>query len=199
MPQPDYKDYNNYSQRDKESMRTAAADESVSQEKLLVTQTDEVEGKLTAINTDTTAIKTDVGKIKTDVAAIKTAEQTIQSRVDGIPQDLGMIISLLEQLVAASYKIEANPSSLEVTSSGDYSVGLSYTGEWSNDYRWEAYANHPDVSIEGFSSSHSPNTELTIRCMSSNIDTYITIAVYDNMATRPVKEIQYHVVGQLNP
>ena len=196
MPQSNYKDYNNYSQRDKESMRTAAADESVSQEKLLVTQTDEVEGKLTAINTDTTAIKTDVGKIKTDVAAIKTAEQTIQSRVDGIPQDLGTIIRLLEQLVAASYKIEANPASLEVTSSGDYYVDLSYTGEWSNDYRWEAYVDDPDVSIEGFSSSYSSSTTLTIRCASSNVDTYISIMVSDNMAMRPVKEIRYHVVGQ---
>ena len=40
MPQPDYKDYNNYSQRDKESMRTAAADASVTAEQALVTQTD---------------------------------------------------------------------------------------------------------------------------------------------------------------
>ena len=182
MPQSNYKDYNNYSQRDKESMRTAAADASVTAEQTLVTQTDDIEPKLTTINTN--------------IAAIKTAEQTIQSRVDGIPQDLGRIISLLEQLVAASYKIEANPASLEVTGSGNYYVDLSYTGEWSNDYRWEAYVDDPDVSIEGFSSSYSSSTTLTIRCASSNVDTYISIMVSDDMAMRPVKEIRYHVVGQ---
>lgn len=196
MPQPDYKDYNNYSQRDKESMRTAAADESVTQEKLLVTQTDEVESKLTAINTDTTAIKTDVGNIKTNVGLIKTAEQTIQNSVSGLSQDLSTIISLLEQLVAASYKIETDPSELEVTSTGSYYVDVSYNGEWGPGYRWEAYADTPDVNVTGFSSSYSPATSLALEIMTTSLNTNIMIGIYDEMQMRTIKEIQYRIVGQ---
>ena len=52
-----YQTYNNYSQRDKESMRTEAAIKSSASGDTLVTQTDQVESLLTDIKNALTAIQ----------------------------------------------------------------------------------------------------------------------------------------------
>ena len=84
MPQSNYKDYNNYSQRDKESMRTAAADASVTAEQTLVTQTDDVEPKLTSINSTLNTIRANV--------------QTIQNNTDRVEDYLSEILDAVNRL-----------------------------------------------------------------------------------------------------
>lgn len=142
MPQPDYKDYNNYSQRDKESMRTAAADESVTQEKLLVTQTDEVESKLTAINTDTTAIKTDVGNIKTNVGTIKTHVQTIQSNTDQVENYLSDILTAVNRLA-----IKAIPESVTLEPGSSAAVFIPGADLYDAQVYVEGFSNEVEAQI----------------------------------------------------
>lgn len=146
MPQPDYKDYNNYSQRDKESMRTAAADESVTQEKLLVNQTDEVESKLTAINTDTTAIKTDVGNIKTNVGTIKTDTALIKTHVQTIQSNTSYVESYLSDILAAVNRLAIRAIPESVTLEPGSSASVFIPGADFHDAQ---------VYVEGFSSDVS--------------------------------------------
>ena len=80
----DYKDYNNYSQRDKESMRTYADDK-------LVEQTDDVESKLTSIDSTATTIKSDVATIKSDTATIKGSTTSIKTNVSSISSNTSAI------------------------------------------------------------------------------------------------------------
>lgn len=84
----DYKEYNNYSQRDKESMRTYADDK-------LVEQTDDVESKLTSIDSSTTTIKSDVATIKSNTASIKTNTSSTSSNTSAISNSTANIFELL--------------------------------------------------------------------------------------------------------
>lgn len=175
MPQSNYKDYNNYSQRDKESMRTAAADASVTAEQALVAQTDDVEPKLTTINTN--------------IAAIKTAEQTILSNVSSISGDLTIVINLLQELVDASYKIETSPEELEVDT-GNYTVGLSY-GRWESGFEWTAQSQTPDVMVS-IADRGTPTTTLMVEVNSPlSQETFIDIAIFDNRSMTTVKSLRY--------
>ncbi len=54
---PTYKDYNNYSQQDKDSMRTDSSIKSNTNESTIISQTDQVESVLTEIKNLLTTIK----------------------------------------------------------------------------------------------------------------------------------------------
>lgn len=54
---PTYKDYNNYSQQDKDSMRTDSSIKSNANESTIISQTDQVEPLLTDIKNLLTTIK----------------------------------------------------------------------------------------------------------------------------------------------
>ena len=72
-----YQTYNNYSQRDKESMRTEAAIKSSASGDTLVTQTDQVESLLTDIKNALTTIqgKQDAAKSVLDTIAANTTPE----------------------------------------------------------------------------------------------------------------------------
>lgn len=72
-----YETYNNYSQRDKESMRTEAAVKSSASSDTLVDQTDQVEELL--------------GDIKTLLGDVKTALTSIQGKQDAAKSVLDTI------------------------------------------------------------------------------------------------------------
>ena len=73
-----YETYNNYSQRDKESMRTEAAIKSSASSDTLVDQTDQVESLLgdikTALGTVNTNLTTVAGKLDTIITHLGTIE-----------------------------------------------------------------------------------------------------------------------------
>lgn len=105
MANNDYEEYNNYSQRDKESMRTAADDK-------LVEQTDDVESKLTSIDTSTTAIKSDVATIKADTATIKTDVGNIKTNVGTIKTDTALIKTHVQTIQSNTGQVENYLSSI---------------------------------------------------------------------------------------
>lgn len=67
---PTYKDYNNYSQQDKDSMRTDSSIKSNTNESTIISQTDQVEPLLTDIKNLLTTIK---NNNDTNTAAIVNA------------------------------------------------------------------------------------------------------------------------------
>ena len=76
---PTYKDYNNYSQQDKDSMRTDADIKSNTNEQTLISQTDQVEALLGDIKTALAALKTAVNDVK---SAVNTNGSAIQGKQD---------------------------------------------------------------------------------------------------------------------
>lgn len=72
-----YKDYNNYSQQDKDSMRTEADIKSNTNEETIISQTDQVETLL--------------GDIKTALATVNTNLTTIAGKIDTVNTNLGTI------------------------------------------------------------------------------------------------------------
>lgn len=128
MPQSNYKDYNNYSQRDKESMRTAAADASVTAEQTLVTQTDDVEPKLTSINSTLNTIKAHV--------------QTIQSNTDQVEDYLSEILNVVNRLA-----MKAIPESVTLEPGSSTSVFIPGTDLY-----------NAQVYVEGFNNDVSAQT-----------------------------------------
>lgn len=76
---PTYKDYNNYSQQDKDSMRTDADIKSNTNEQTLISQTDQVEALLGDIKTALATLKTAVDGVK---AAVNTNGSAIQGKQD---------------------------------------------------------------------------------------------------------------------
>lgn len=72
-----YKDYNNYSQQDKDSMRTEADIKSNANEEAIISQTDQVETLL--------------GDIKTALATVNTKLTTIAGKIDTVNTNLGII------------------------------------------------------------------------------------------------------------
>jgi len=81
---PTYKDYNNYSQQDKDSMRTDADIKSNTNEQTLISQTDQVEALLGDIKTALAALKTAVDDVKAAVNANGSAIQGKQDVAKGV-------------------------------------------------------------------------------------------------------------------
>lgn len=124
MANNDYKEYNNYSQRDKESMRTAADDK-------LVEQTDDVESKLTSIDTSATAIKADVGTIKTDTSSIKNNTDRVEEYLEDI---LATVKKLSVKMIPESLTMAPGDSTKVYISGIDAyssSVYVNIDGPWS--------------------------------------------------------------------
>lgn len=81
---PTYKDYNNYSQQDKDSMRTDADIKSNANEQTLISQTDQVEALLGDIKTALATLKTAVDDVKAAVNANGSAIQGKQDVAKGV-------------------------------------------------------------------------------------------------------------------
>ena len=79
---PDYKQYNNYSEQDKDSMRTDADIKSNQNEKTLISQTDQVESLLTNIKSLLGDIKTAVGTVNNNLTTIEGKQDTAKGVLD---------------------------------------------------------------------------------------------------------------------
>lgn len=79
---PDYKQYNNYSEQDKDSMRTEADIKSNQNEKTLISQTDQVESLLTNIKSLLGDIKTALGTVNNNLTTIEGKQDTAKSVLD---------------------------------------------------------------------------------------------------------------------
>lgn len=76
-----YKDYNNYSEQDKDSMRTLAADTSNANESTIISQTDQVESLLSTIITRLETLHADVDQVESKLDAIKTSVQNADTHI----------------------------------------------------------------------------------------------------------------------
>lgn len=72
---PDYKQYNNYSEQDKDSMRTDADIKSNQNEQTLISQTDQVESLLSNV-------KSLLGDVKTALGTVNDNLVTLQGKTD---------------------------------------------------------------------------------------------------------------------
>lgn len=79
---PDYKQYNNYSEQDKDSMRTDADIKSNQNEKTLISQTDQVESLLTNIKSLLGDIKTALGTVNNNLTTIESKQDTAKGVLD---------------------------------------------------------------------------------------------------------------------
>ena len=79
---PDYKQYNNYSEQDKDSMRTDADIKSNQNEKTLIRQTDQVESLLTNIKSLLGDIKTALGTVNNNLTTIEGKQDTAKGVLD---------------------------------------------------------------------------------------------------------------------
>lgn len=79
---PDYKQYNNYSEQDKDSMRTDADIKSNQNEKTLISQTDQVESLLTNIKSLLGDIKTALGAVNSNLTTIEGKQDTAKGVLD---------------------------------------------------------------------------------------------------------------------
>ena len=79
---PDYKQYNNYSEQDKDSMRTDADIKSNQNEKTLISQTDQVESLLTNIKSILGDIKTALGTVNNNLTTIEGKQDTAKGVLD---------------------------------------------------------------------------------------------------------------------
>lgn len=79
---PDYKQYNNYSEQDKDSMRTEADIKSNQNEKTLISQTDQVESLLTNIKSLLGDIKTALGTVNNNLTTIEGKQDTAKGVLD---------------------------------------------------------------------------------------------------------------------
>lgn len=102
----EYKEYNNYSQQDKDSMRTLAADTSNANEATIIGQTDEVESLLKSL------IK-EVQDVDANTDAVESKLDTVISNIDGIEGKLDTIIGDLSNV-----KTLIGNNTLEVTTQG---------------------------------------------------------------------------------
>lgn len=76
-----YKDYNNYSEQDKDSMRTLAADTSNANESTIISQTDQVESLLSTVIARLETLHADVDQVETKIDAIKTSVQNADTHI----------------------------------------------------------------------------------------------------------------------
>lgn len=79
---PDYKQYNNYSEQDKDSMRTDADIKSNQNEKTLISQTDQVESLLNNIKSLLGDIKTALGTVNNNLTTIEGKQDTAKGVLD---------------------------------------------------------------------------------------------------------------------
>ena len=79
---PDYKQYNNYSEQDKDSMRTDADIKSNKNEQTLISQTDQVEALLTNIKSLLGDIKTALGTVNNNLTTIEGKQDTAKGVLD---------------------------------------------------------------------------------------------------------------------
>ncbi len=79
---PDYKQYNNYSEQDKDSMRTDADIKSNQNEQTLIGQTDQVESLLTNIKSLLGDIKTALGTVNNNLTTIEGKQDTAKGVLD---------------------------------------------------------------------------------------------------------------------
>ena len=79
---PDYKQYNNYSEQDKDSMRTDADIKSNQNEKTLISQTDQVESLLTNIKSLLVDINTALGPVNNNLTTIEGKQDTAKGVLD---------------------------------------------------------------------------------------------------------------------
>lgn len=79
---PDYKQYNNYSEQDKDSMRTDADIKSNQNEKTLISQTDQVESLLTNIKSLLGDIKAALGTVNNNLTTIEGKQDTAKGVLD---------------------------------------------------------------------------------------------------------------------
>ena len=79
---PDYKQYNNYSEQDKDSMRTDADIKSNQNEKTLISQTDQVESLITNIKSLLGDIKTALGTVNNNLTTIEGKQDTAKGVLD---------------------------------------------------------------------------------------------------------------------
>lgn len=79
---PDYKQYNNYSEQDKDSMRTDADIKSNQNEKTLISQTDQVESLLTNIKSLLGDINTALGTVNNNLTTIEGKQDTAKGVLD---------------------------------------------------------------------------------------------------------------------
>lgn len=79
---PDYKQYNNYSEQDKDSMRTDADIKSNQNEQTLIGQTDQVEALLTNIKSLLGDIKTALGTVNNNLTTIEGKQDTAKGVLD---------------------------------------------------------------------------------------------------------------------
>ena len=79
---PDYKQYNNYSEQDKDSMRTDADIKSNQNEKTLISHTDQVESLLTNIKSLLGDIKTALGTVNNNLTTIEGKQDTAKGVLD---------------------------------------------------------------------------------------------------------------------
>lgn len=76
-----YKDYNNHSQQDKDSMRTLAADTSNVNEATLISNTDDIESLLTNINTKLGTIITHIDQVEAKIDAVNASVQNADTHI----------------------------------------------------------------------------------------------------------------------
>lgn len=76
-----YKDYNNYSEQDKDSMRTLAANTSNANESTIISQTDQVESLLSTVIARLETLHADVDQVETKIDAVKTAVQNADTHI----------------------------------------------------------------------------------------------------------------------
>lgn len=81
---PTYKDYNNYSQQDKDSMRTDADIKSNQNEQTLIGQTDQVESLLANVKSLLGDIKTALGTVNNNLTTIEGKQDTAKGVLDTI-------------------------------------------------------------------------------------------------------------------
>lgn len=84
-----YKQYNNYSQQDKDSMRTEADIASNANEQTLISQTDQVESLLADV-------KSLLGDVKAALGTVNTNLVTLQGKVDTTNTDLTTIAGKID-------------------------------------------------------------------------------------------------------
>lgn len=141
----DYKEYNNYSQRDKESMRTYADDK-------LVEQTDDVESKLTSIDSTATTIKGDVATVKSDTATIKSNTASIKTNTSSTSSNTSAIsnstANIFELLNSKRISVFPESITMQYGDLADFTItGLGYDEGVMNVYTTASQAIDSIVSV----------------------------------------------------
>ena len=167
----DYKDYNNYSQRDKESMRTYADDK-------LVEQTDDVESKLTSIDSTARTIKSDVTSIKSNTASISTSASNIfelldSKRISVFPESITMQYGDLADFTITGLRHDVGISNVDTAVSQAIDGIVAVTRDQMDETQFHvSVASAPQNNAEGY-----VMLELTVGSSSEPVYAYVGINV----------------------